>query len=53
MKDCGCVPEIDYKCQEHRPFGCFKCGEQDESKLFFTAMGIYCKKCRSEFQTFW
>ncbi len=34
-------------------FKCARCGETDETKLRFTAMGIFCKKHVTEVVTFW
>ena len=40
-----CVPEIEYKCLEHRePHQCVGCNRIDQ-KLYVSAFGILCKDC--------
>jgi len=40
-----CIPEIDYRCSEHRnPNECVGCTRTDQ-KLHVSAFGFLCKDC--------
>jgi len=44
----NCLPDIDYKCTEHRLKNqCAGCNRTDQ-KLFACAFGILCKNCMRE-----
>ncbi len=41
----NCLPDIDYKCTDHRLKNqCVGCNRTDQ-KLIMTCMGIICKDC--------
>ncbi len=39
--------------QKGKNMKCARCGKTDETKLVVTAMGVFCRKHRTEVQTFW